>query len=304
MIKKIISRLSIIIKSLPNILLGALFEYKKHPWTYIFSKLFLSVEYTSTNSRKYFLKYFKIEKLDENDSKITLGEDTIIISNILCDQEGTIRDILLSYFDIIYSLKVKYPISVVCIEGPYENEFLKINDGDYIIDAGANFGLFSFSTCRRKPNGKVFSFEPIKEVYSVLEKTKAYNNIPNINNINQSLGIKREDVYFKYDINNPGGSHVTEDSGSEKEKVKVEQNSIDNYVFSNNIPKIDFIKMDIEGEERNALNGARETILKFKPRLSICTYHYPEDKKILTNIIKDIRNDYVFYYSNYKLYAK
>jgi hypothetical protein len=62
--------------------------------------------------------------------------------------------------------------------------------------------------------------------------------------------------------------------------------------------------MDIEGSERNALLGAREAIFKFKPRLSICTYHLKDDPIILQNIIKSIDPNYKIEMGRKKLYAK
>jgi hypothetical protein len=51
--------------------------------------------------------------------------------------------------------------------------------------------------------------------------------------------------------------------------------------------------MDIEGAETNALRGGRETIRRFKPRMSLSTYHLPSDAKDVPEIVKSIRPDYV-----------
>ena len=55
--------------------------------------------------------------------------------------------------------------------------------------------------------------------------------------------------------------------------------------------------------ERDALMGARNVIFKFKPKLSVCTYHLPDDPIVLPKIIKKIRNDYTIEMKKGKLYA-
>ena len=55
-----------------------------------------------------------------------------------------------------------------------------------------------------------------------------------------------------------------------------------------------FIKMDIEGAEKEALMGAKEIIKRRKPKLAICAYHKPEDIYELPQTILGIRDDYRF----------
>lgn len=57
------------------------------------------------------------------------------------------------------------------------------------------------------------------------------------------------------------------------------------------------IKMDIEGSELRALEGAKQLIQKYKPRLAICIYHRPED---VTDILQYIRT----LVPEYKLYIR
>ena len=58
---------------------------------------------------------------------------------------------------------------------------------------------------------------------------------------------------------------------------------------------ISFLKMDIEGSELNAIDGAREHIQRDKPILAICTYHHYEHLWKVMQEIKKIRPDYKFY---------
>lgn len=53
--------------------------------------------------------------------------------------------------------------------------------------------------------------------------------------------------------------------------------SIDDFVREHNVPRVDFIKMDIEGSELAALIGAQQVIGQFRPRLAVSLYHRPSD---------------------------
>jgi Trk K+ transport system NAD-binding subunit len=60
------------------------------------------------------------------------------------------------------------------------------------------------------------------------------------------------------------------------------------------LEKVDFIKMDIEGAEVDALIGAEETISQFKPKLAICTYHRPTDPIEIRRILLKYNPNYKF----------
>jgi FkbM family methyltransferase len=63
--------------------------------------------------------------------------------------------------------------------------------------------------------------------------------------------------------------------------------------------EVTFIKMDIEGSEYQAIQGARKTIEKYRPRLAICIYHKPEDIWELPALIHEIDPTYKFYLRHY-----
>jgi hypothetical protein len=68
--------------------------------------------------------------------------------------------------------------------------------------------------------------------------------------------------------------------------------TLDEYCESNGLERVDFIKMDIEGSELAALDGAARTIARFKPRLAISAYHKPDDLWVLAARIRQLRPDY------------
>jgi FkbM family methyltransferase len=62
---------------------------------------------------------------------------------------------------------------------------------------------------------------------------------------------------------------------------------------------VNFIKMDIEGAELEALSGARETLEHKKPLLAISAYHKPSDLWKIPRLIKSIAPDYELYLRRY-----
>lgn len=72
-------------------------------------------------------------------------------------------------------------------------------------------------------------------------------------------------------------------------------NTIDNLINE----KIDFIKMDIEGAEQDAIKGATNTIKLYHPILAICIYHKAEDWYKVPKMVLNIKNDYKIYLRHY-----
>jgi UDP-3-O-acyl-N-acetylglucosamine deacetylase len=80
--------------------------------------------------------------------------------------------------------------------------------------------------------------------------------------------------------------------GSLHPQVKVPLTTIDKIVAELKLPRVDFIKMDVEGAEVPALHGANDTIQRFKPRMAIATEHKPDDEFTIPFTVRAIRSDY------------
>ncbi|MDR0859349.1 MAG: FkbM family methyltransferase [Oscillospiraceae bacterium] len=103
----------------------------------------------------------------------------------------------------------------------------------------------------------------------------------------------------------------TERNGTERngtERNGTEQNiihivSLDDWATDRNITKLDFIKADIEGFERYMLEGAQQILRKFEPKLSLCTYHCPDDPEVLEALILKANPKYKIIQRKMKLFA-
>lgn len=125
-----------------------------------------------------------------------------------------------------------------------------IDEGAWVVDAGAFIGDHTAAYIKKAgPNGKVFAFEPNPAAYSCL-----CHNCPEAVTFNRGLSDREATVSYSPD-QNAGAGHVEFDSGDIKLMT----------LDSLNLRRCDFLKIDIEGCEHEALIGARETIARCRP---------------------------------------
>lgn len=91
------------------------------------------------------------------------------------------------------------------------------------------------------------------------------------------------------------------DEKSDTEKISV--TTIDKFVEENKLERVDFIKADIEGSERDMLRGATSVLKTFAPKLAICTYHLPDDPEVLEKIIREANPAYTVVQMRHRLFA-
>lgn len=76
---------------------------------------------------------------------------------------------------------------------------------------------------------------------------------------------------------------------------------LDTYALKKRLPRVDYIKLDIEGAELDMLRGAAKTITRYKPKMAISAYHRSEDLWTLANYVKSLRSDYEFKFRHYRI---
>lgn len=116
----------------------------------------------------------------------------------------------------------------------------------------------------------------------------------------QELGLWDKKEELKIDIEGSASKISTNESVSKQATIKT--TSIDEFVSENNIEKVDFIKMDIEGAETRALIGGSETIKKHRPQLAICIYHSPLDYYEIPLLLDSILENYVYRLGHYSIW--
>jgi len=148
-------------------------------------------------------------------------------------------------------------------------EFLKklVKKGWISLDVGANIGYYTLLLATLSQNGKVYAFEPNRLDYNVLKLNTSINNFKNITTNN--LALSNKNSYETFNITQDSGFSSFRDTQREKidKIIKVKTKTLDSYVEKNNIKRIDFIKLDIEGAEKIMLEGAQKTLTTIKPKI-------------------------------------
>ena len=151
--------------------------------------------------------------------------------------------------------------------------FSNIKEGMTIIDIGANIGAITLKSAKKVGlPGKVFSFEPSPINFKRASTNISLNKFTNITLINQGLGNEKSTAFlYNVNPNNRGMLRLLQDDvqNNSFEKEEVEIDTLDSSMQKFSIAKPDFIKIDVEGFEYKVLQGAHETLSKFKPILFI-----------------------------------
>jgi FkbM family methyltransferase len=172
--------------------------------------------------------------------------------------------------------------------------------GDYVIDAGGCFGdtALAFAIAVGE-NGRVFSFEPIPRLTEVFTANLSRNPhlAGRIGLFDCALSDSSDQCLMFSDY---GAGSRPDGRGS----IPTRTMSIDDFVRQSKLPKVNFIKMDIEGGERPALRGAADTIRRFRPKLAISAYHLADDLLAIPALIKEIEPSYQLMLDHYTIHQE
>jgi len=137
-----------------------------------------------------------------------------------------------------------------------------INNNDVVFDIGANIGKWSICVLQEKSNIDLHLFEPTPKIYQLLNDTFPFTENIHLNNEAVSDNINNAIPFYNYS-DNSGLSTFHRRFSVEKSPtikqpkvIQVKITTIDHYCLLNGISKINFIKIDTEGNEYNVIKGA------------------------------------------------
>ena len=193
---------------------------------------------------------------------------------------------------ITVSLRTNQRIERWMWAGAYERELVQLmkrilKSGMTVLDVGANIGYFSALASGLVGNsGQVHAFEPMPQ---------------NLSRLRQNLSAFGWAHPYPYAVGNATGTAMLYFNESEagwaslfnsndlKRRANIDVIRLDDWVRDHAVNRIDFIKMDIEGGEFHALQGAQEALSRFRPVIvaelnAICLardHRKPEDVLVL-----------------------
>ncbi len=184
------------------------------------------------------------------------------------------------------------------INGYLDHDFIKLKSGDTVIDIGANIGIFGIKLSKMFSDIKIFAFEPVDPIFSVLKKNAELSKNQQFKVFKWGLSDKNEFINCTYYPNSPAMSTSNPDMwGSDKEllvalkgnlanapenwwwakyiphffypyivkrlrknpkQIKCELKTISDSIKECQIEKINLLKIDCEGNELKAINGIQD----------------------------------------------
>lgn len=222
---------------------------------------------------------FTREYITENEDKF----DSVF--RALADEES--RRVYIDILNFKVSGKIKYLLKSFGNKKEVYTDILKLTKNENILDLGAYDGdtIREFCEITNNRYSHITALEPDAKNYKKLIKNT--QDMENVTCLNMGAWNKKDTLIFE---KNAGRNSKLSAKG---ECVQV--TDVDSLLIEPT-----FIKMDIEGAELKALEGAEQTIKAYLPKLYVCAYHRNEDLFALPLKILEISDRYKIYFRHSK----
>lgn len=150
-----------------------------------------------------------------------------------------------------------------------------------VVDAGANCGAHTVALATLVPRGLVFAFEPMRTMYHILCGNLALNGITNVTALHAALGAEAGTINVPaLDFTlaeNYGGFSLPDYQQAPGNRVPLMR-------LDDVLPRVDFIKADVEGMEGDLLRGAERLIREHKPVLYLEANPGPKQQPLIDQL--------------------
>ena len=213
------------------------------------------------------------------------------------------------------------------INGYLDHEYINIKEGDTIVDVGANIGILGIKLSKMFSNIEIFSFEPFAPIFDVLKKNANITKNKQFNVFPWGISDRNEQIDCTYYPNSPALSTANPDMWNSDqelivalqgnleyspknwwwakyipklmypyivrrlrknpEKIQCELKSLSESIKECDIQKIDFLKIDCEGNELKVLDGIKTSDWEIIKQLVIEVHDIDGRLDYIHNMLKD-----------------
>ncbi len=271
------------------------------------------------NSRELLLRYLAYRALGPVHVRLELEPETYRRSVVGLVMQGQVqanvlnsRGMPLEWQMSVYDLSsVGYPLQAIGQPLPLASTFLfsqyayrdtaapaRPLPGDVALDVGGCWGETALWLAHVVgPEGRVHSFEPTPSNRKLLAKNIELNPViaGRIRVWDAPLAATAGETVFIRDGLAAGATVRDEAEQVEGEACELHTETVDALVQRGELPRVDFLKVDVEGADLGVLEGAAETIRSCRPRLALAAYHRPEDLATLPGFVESLGVPYRWY---------
>lgn len=211
----------------------------------------------------------KAEQLQDGTTFIELENGTKFYGpqDSITSQREVAYDVILKLDKLQKLENSRTVLGVLCsqyVKAEYE-KYYKLRKGDIVVDAGAHIGTFTVKAAKAVGDeGRVIAIEPSASNLEFLSRNIEANGLKNVSIVSKGVWGAKDTLKLNIsDKRTTGHSFYTSTRyGTEdtEEFQEVEVDTIDNIVKQSGVGPVNFVKMDVEGAEIEAIKGMDETI--------------------------------------------
>lgn len=167
--------------------------------------------------------------------------------------------------------------------------------GDCVLDIGANVGDWTMQFALTVgPTGRVLAFEPVPYLAETVAKTARLNRQDWVEVHQLALSAADGRAEFSVEKGNSGGSRLGRVAG-DFSLTSVPTRRLDSLLAERPVlERVDFVKIDVEGHELGVLQGAVETLKRFRPPLVLeCGIEPDEDRHAIHDLLVGLGYDII-----------
>lgn len=168
-----------------------------------------------------------------------------------------------------------------------------VQTGDIVIDCGAHVGVFT-AIALQAGAAMVIAIEPDPVNRECLRRNLAKEiSAGRVKLVPQAVWSSNTTLTLVRASTNSGRHSVAGSAVDSTASVSVDTTTLDQIVSSLDLPRVNFIKLDIEGAEREAIRGGFNVIQRFRPTLMLDSYHLPDDIPAFSKLIASADTSYL-----------